>query len=301
MFQYNNVDARLEQRLTKLYADHRERAAKIDWSYHDFLPWEQGRSFAQDPWNQSQRSLPPSIYTAIETALLTEVNLPWFTTHLSLTFNGSLGVLKDFIHTWTSEEDQHSTLLETYLILTRNGNPYELHQLRKGVVENGYESTFMVPTQVMGYTAMQELATMVFYNNVAKVARPYDEQLATLLSRLAKDESLHYAFYRDAVKAHLELEPNYIYHVAHVMRNFVMPGEVIPDFDQRMKTIGQEAGYGPEQYFSQVFNVLVEYWGLHHLRPSSAEAEEARTGILKFQDRLRRIADRASTRKSSRT
>jgi uncharacterized protein YkvS len=56
--------------------------------------------------------------------------------------------------------------LGTYLILTRNGNPNQLHELRKTVV--------------------------------------------------AKDESLHYVFYRDAVKAHLELEPNCIYHVAHV-------------------------------------------------------------------------------------
>lgn len=297
MFQYNNVDARLEGRLIELYVEHKKRSAKIDWSYHDFLPWEQGRSFKEDPWNEEQRKLPIAIYTAIETALLTEVNLPWFTTHLSITFNGSLGVLKDFIHTWTAEEDQHSSLLETYLILTRNGNPNELHQLRRNVVEKGYESEFMVPTQVMGYTAMQELATMVFYNDVAKVAQPYDEKLAALLRRLAKDESLHYVFYRDAVKAHLELEPNYIYHVAEVMRNFVMPGEEIPDFDSRMQIIGQDAGYGPEQYFYQVFSVLIDYWGLNHLRPSSPEAEEARTGLLKFHDRLRRIVERSVARK----
>ncbi len=296
MFQYNNVDVRLEERLMKLYANHRERAAKIDWSYHDFLPWEQGRSFKTDPWNEGQRSLPLPIYTAIETALLTEVNLPWFTTHLSITFRGSLDVLQDFIHTWTAEEDQHSNLLETYLILTRNGNPHELHTLRKNVVEKGYESEFMVPTQVMGYTAMQELATMVFYNDVAKVAHPYDENLSTLLRRLAKDESLHYVFYRDAVKAHLELEPNYIYHVAHVMKNFMMPGGEMPDFENRMQIIGQGAGYGPEQFYHQVLNVLVESWGLNHLRPSSSEAEESRIDLLKFHDRLKRIIERMSLR-----
>lgn len=225
------------------------------------------------------------------------MNLPWFTTHLSITFTGSLDVLTDFIHTWTAEEDQHSNLLETYLILTRNGNPNQLHELRKTVVENGFESEFMVPTQVMGYTAMQELATMVFYNDVAKVAQPYDENLATLLRRLAKDESLHYVFYPDAVKAHLELEPNYIYHVAHVMKNFVMPGREIPDFEHRMQLIGQRAGYGPEQYFHQVLSVLVESWGLNHLRPSSPEAEQARIDILKFHDRLKRVVERISSRK----
>lgn len=292
MFRYNNVDARLEGRLMELYASHRERSSKIDWSYHEFIPWEQGRSFTALPWHEEQRALPLPIYTAIETALLTEVNLPWFTTHLSITFMGSLGVLRDFIHTWTSEEDQHSNLLETYLIITRNCNPNELHQLRKAVVETGYESEFMVPTQVMGYTAMQELATMVFYNDVAKVARPHDPQLAALLRRLAKDESLHFVFYRDAVMAHLELEPNYIYHVARMMMNFAMPGNGMPDFEKRMQVIGQDGGYGPEQYFTQVFNVLIDYWQVDRLRPLSPEAEEARVKLLKFRDRLQRIVMR---------
>ena len=151
--------------------------------------------------------MPPAIYTAVETALLTEVNLPWFTTHLHGTFKGALNPIKEFVHTWTAEEDQHSSLLETYLIVTRNANPHELKKLRYRVVEQGFESEFTAPTQVMAYTAMQELATLVYYNNVAKVAQLHDRDLAALLRRLAKDESLHYAFYRDAIKAHLELEP----------------------------------------------------------------------------------------------
>ena len=79
--------------------------------------------FRRVPWDESQVTLPAPIITAVETALLTEVNLPWFTSHLDQTFKGSLTVIKDFVHTWTSEEDQHSNLLETYLLLTRNVDP----------------------------------------------------------------------------------------------------------------------------------------------------------------------------------
>lgn len=32
------VDSRLEKRFVELYAQHKERSAKIDWSYHEFLP-----------------------------------------------------------------------------------------------------------------------------------------------------------------------------------------------------------------------------------------------------------------------
>jgi acyl-[acyl-carrier-protein] desaturase len=32
------VDHRLERKLIELYTQHKERSARIDWSYHDFLP-----------------------------------------------------------------------------------------------------------------------------------------------------------------------------------------------------------------------------------------------------------------------
>lgn len=288
----NDLDFRLEGRIKELYAGHKERAKNIDWSYHEFLPWDKAQDFNRVPWDKSQVTLPSGIITAVETALLTEVNLPWFTTHLAVTFKGSLSVMSDFIHTWTSEEDQHSDLLGNYLIITRNVNPVRLHQLRKDVVEGGFELNYYTPIEAMAYTTIQELATMVFYNNVAKVAGNNDKDLSTLLRRLAKDETLHYAFYRDVVKEHLDIEPNYCYHLAHVIMNFKMPGQVIENFDERMTVIAKEASYGPIQYFDQVLDVLMDYWEIEKLRPSSSEAEEARLQILKYHQRLKRVRDR---------
>ncbi|ADG07633.1 fatty acid desaturase type 2 [Kyrpidia tusciae DSM 2912] len=288
----SNTNARLESRLSELLARHREQAAHIDWSYHEYIPWEKGRSFKAEPWEESQQVLPNGIYMAIETALLTEVNLPWFTSGLSTTFRGSFQVLQDFIHTWTAEEDQHSNLLETYLIVTRNGNPDELHHLRKRVVEQGWQPDYQTPIETMAYTSIQERATMVFYLNVAKAAQTYDPDLSQLLRRLAKDETLHYAFYRDAVKAHLELEPNFVLPLAQVMMKFRMPGAVMPDFPERERIIAKEANYSPIHYFHQVVNTLVDNWGIRSLRPTAAEAETARLQLLAYHDRLRRVAER---------
>jgi acyl-[acyl-carrier-protein] desaturase len=251
-----------------------------------------GSCFKKNPWSIEQRKLPQPIYTAIETALLTEVNLPWFTTYLSDTFRGSLNVIKEFVHTWVAEEDQHSNLLENYLILTRNSNPKELHELRKMVVQGGFETSFTTPIEAMTYASFQELATLVFYNNVAKAATPYDRDLATLLRRLAKDESLHYAFYRDAIKAHLDLEPNYLIYVINVLKGFFMPGQNMPNYDERMKAIATAANYGPHHYYKQVVQALVDYWDIENLKPSAPEAEKARQDILKYCARLKRIADR---------
>ncbi|TCS74355.1 acyl-[acyl-carrier-protein] desaturase [Effusibacillus lacus] len=296
MILLSDANPRLEARLRELLVRHREQARNIDWSYHEYIPWEQGRSFKTEPWAKEQRKIPDEIYVAIETAMLTEVNLPWFTSGLKTTFKGSFQPLQDFVHTWTAEEDQHSTLLETYLIVTRNGNPADLHRIRKQVVEQGWEPDYETPIETMIYTTIQELATMVFYMNVAKAAQPHDPELSALLRRLAKDETLHYTFYRDAVKVHLELEPNYVSLVAAVIKDFRMPGAVMPDFEERERIIAKHANYSPVHYFNQVIDILIDYWGIRDLRPSLSEAETQRLALLAYYDRMKRIVDRIKAR-----
>jgi acyl-[acyl-carrier-protein] desaturase len=224
------------------------------------------------------------------------VNLPWFTTHLSVTFKGSLEVLTQFVHTWTSEEDQHSSLLETYLLITRNADPHQLHRLRKTVVEQGFEPDFDSALETMVYTTIQELATLVFYNNVAKAANEHDPDLSRLLRRLAKDESLHFAFYRDACKAYLAIDHNFIYYIENVMTHFRMPGVQMPDFEKRMNIAASEANYGPVAYFNQVYEYLIDFWSVKSLQPSRTEAVEAKERLLKHYDKMKRVTNRLAER-----
>ncbi len=295
----NHFDFRLEPKIIELYKLHKERSEKIDWGYHDYLPWDRAQDFRRVPWDESQVTLPQGIIVAIETALLTEVNLPWFTSHLDQTFKGSLSVIRDFVHTWTAEEDQHTTLLETYLLITRNVDPKRLHLLHKQTVEKGWNPDYESAFETIVYTSLQELATMVFYNNVAKKAKLYDKDLDTLLKRLAKDETLHFAFYRDLIKYHLELEPNYCYYLGKVIMNFQMPGTVMPDFEDRMTIIAKEANYGPLEYFDQVLDVIIDYWEIEKLRPLAPEAEKARIEILEYHHRMKRIRDRMDRNKAN--
>jgi len=290
------LDAKLEPYVTDLYNKHLSRSAQIDWSYHEFIPWELGRSFKEVPWSLDQRTLPDAIYTAVETSLLTEVNLPFYYHHLAVTFKGSLKVLQDFVHTWVAEEDQHSSLLETYLIVTRNADPHELHRLRKSVVEGGFAPDFDTAIETMIYTTIQELATMVFYHNVAKAVNDHDKQLATLLRRLAKDEALHFAFYRDVVTGYLGIDHNFVYYIHKAMVNFAMPGTVMPHFKNRMDIIAKEANYGPVSYFHQVFDYLMDFWAVNKLQPSRPEAERAKQDLLEYHLKLKRIAERLAAK-----
>ncbi len=297
-YNLNVFDPQLEPYFTELYSQHRKRATAIDWSYHEFIPWELGRSFVEEPWRIEQRSLPHAIYTAVETSLLTEVNLPFFYHHLAETFKGSLHVLQDFIHTWVSEEDQHSSLLETYLIITRNANPTELHRLRKEVVQGGFSPDFDTAMETMVYTTIQELATMVFYNNVAKAANAFDQRLTRLLRRIAKDETLHFAFYRDAVKGYLGVDHNFVYYIHKAMTSFSMPGISMPSFKKRMDVIAKHANYGPVAYFNQVFSYLMNSWAIADLKPSRAESESARQDLLNYSLKLKRISERLASKGS---
>ncbi|HEY0733648.1 MAG TPA: acyl-ACP desaturase [Herpetosiphonaceae bacterium] len=286
------LDQRLEGQIQKLYQAHLERAARIDWSYHQFLPQDLLNGTATEP----PPKLSPRVYCAIETALLTEVNLPWFTTELHRGFIGSLEVMLDFVHTWTAEEDQHSTLLETYLLLTRNGNPGERASLRKEVIRQGWYSNLSTAFEAVVYTTIQELATMTFYQNVAHVVEADDPQLARLLRRLAQDETLHYTFYREVVKAHLQIEPNYVWPLTDVMLNFEMPGAGMPNYKERIAAMASDAAYGPEHHYRQVIDVLMRHWDIERLSPTYPEARAAQQKLVDQHARLARFFARRNSR-----
>ncbi|HUP27168.1 MAG TPA: acyl-ACP desaturase [Chloroflexia bacterium] len=297
MTKLSAVDQRLENKLKELYKTHMERTAKIDWSYHSLIPWERGRNFKTDPWHPSQATISPELAVAVETALLTEVNLPWFTTGLTQVFTGSLEVLQDFVRTWTSEEDQHSNILETYLLVTRNDDPDRLHKLRKTVVRNAWTPGEATPFEGMVYTTVQELSTQAFYINVARRADDEDPLLANVLRTIAKDETLHYTFYREAVKAHLELDPNYVWPVCNVLMNFSMPGHLMPDFHERQRIIAAGANYGIAEYFRHVVDVVARMFDLKNVHPTFPEAQAALNKLNRYLDSLARLAARTAEKR----
>jgi acyl-[acyl-carrier-protein] desaturase len=284
----------LEPKLRELYDIHMERAAKVDWAYSDFIPLEH---YERNPESIPQFS--PTLLSAIELALFTEVNLPWFTSTLNTVFKGTWTCLLDFLYTWTAEEDAHSLLLEVYLYLTRNGDPRARAALRKQVMRAGVlgADTLNEPLKALVYTSIQERATQVYYLNLARAAEAEDPQLARVLRRLAKDETLHYSFYRDCVKLHLETDPNSVYPVADILLNFEMPGHGSPGYVERANVARIAGIYGPEQFFTQVINSVLEYWEIDKLHPTYAETREAQQKILKHQKRLATLAARLGQRR----
>ena len=286
-----NLIPSLEPKMRELLERHRERTAKVDWAYHEFLPLKELRA---NP--DFLPKLSPTVYLAVETALFTEVNLPWFTSGLTQIFKGSLAPMQEFIHDWTSEEDQHGLQLETYLLLGDNGDHRERSRLRKQIVRVGWEPHIEDHFQAIAYTAMQELATQVFYLRVAHFCQDEDPLLARALRRLARDEVLHMAFYRDAVKAHLEVEPDYVEPLVKIMLEFAMPGAGMKDYATRSAILARQGVYGPDHYFNLVVDKLWKEWDVPALMPKAETARAAQRKIISQHEKLGRIAARYAVR-----
>jgi acyl-[acyl-carrier-protein] desaturase len=183
-------------------------------------------------------------------------------------------------------------LLESYLLITDNGDHKERSRRRKSVVEHGFTHGLQGPFEAMVYTTIQELATKAFYLHAATFCEPEEPELSRALRRIAKDETRHYAFYRDVVKAHLEAEPDYVMPLADVLVHFQMPGHIIDDFAERSEVLAERQVFGPEQFYQDVLEVLWGYWEIGKLTPASEEARLALRRLRAYRAALRALSRR---------
>jgi acyl-[acyl-carrier protein] desaturase len=283
------LDPSLESHFGVLLARHKDAAAKTGWAYREFLPLDAYRASAID-----RSPLSPTAYLAVETALLTEVNLPWYTAGLSRGLEACPGAIQEFVRVWTSEEDQHATLLESYLLLTGSGDHEARARARKAMIAAGWEHALSGPFEGMVYTTIQEAATRTFYLCVARACDGEDPALSTALRRIAKDETLHMAFYRDVVKAHLDLDPDYLRPLAAVMLRFEMPwsAAVLEGFEQRRAHLATQGVFRLSDYLEEVVQPLWSYWGLDARTPQEEETRKALLHLRRYRAALRKFARR---------
>jgi len=292
MSDHRDLDPRLEQQFASLLARHKEATEKTGWSYEQYLPLDSFRA------NAGQQSpLSRTAYVAVETALLTEVNLPWYTAGLSHGLSACPEPIQEFVRLWTSEEDQHATLLESYLLLTGSGVPSTRARLRKGMIAAGWRHALGGPFEGMVYTTMQEAATRTFYLCAARACGDEDPSLAAALRRIAKDETLHMAFYRDVVKAHLDTDPDYLRPLAAVMLDFEMPwsASVLRDFEERRTYLAACGVFRLSDYFDEVVQPLWSYWSLDRCSSQSETTQKAHSQLRRYRAALRKFA-RSETR-----
>jgi acyl-[acyl-carrier-protein] desaturase len=294
--------------LEAVVAENLERhlACADDWMPYEYVPWSDGRNFARlggEPWSAEQSKLSPIARTALEVNLLTEDNLPSYHAELVRTF-GRDGAWRGWVNRWTAEEARHASCIRDYLLVTRGTDPERLERDRMATVQAGFDSGGKPPLHACVYTSLQELATRVAHRNAGLAC---DDPVAErLFARIAMDENLHMIFYRNLVKAALDIAPNEtVRAIADEAGDFAMTGTVVPGFARKAARIAQAGIYDLRIHHDDVIMPLVRYWQIFETEGLDAQGEQARqdvAAILEAQDAraARFVARREEAQASSR-
>jgi len=276
----------------------RHSNASKEWFPHLYVPWSRGRDFAEDEeWNPEEFPLPDAVRDALFVNLLTEDNLPYYFHTIDNVFGA--GVWGEWIRRWTAEEQRHSIVIRDYLMVTRALDPVELERGRMAQVSGAVVPEPATPEDTLVYVALQELATRVSHRNTGKLIG--DPVGYEVMARVAADENLHYLFYRDLVSEAIGVDPSaVVLAVDRQVRDFEMPGTGIHNFAARAASIARAGIYDLALHHDQVLvPVVLRHWKLEELEDLSAEAEEARTRVLRYMARLEKVARRQADRRNA--
>ena len=276
----------------------RHFAQAADWYPHEYVPYEVGRNFVDEPWTPEDSGLPDVAKVAMELNLLTEDNLPYYTLALTRTF-GHTEAWDVWVRRWTAEEGRHSIVLRDYLTVTRGLDPKELESQRMDMVQRGFYPSFateLTPLDGLVYTTLQELATRISHRNTGTVSS--DAGALRVLQRIAADENLHYLFYRSMGEGALRLWPSEMMHaIRRQVTGFSMPGADMPAFSDRAKQMAQAGVYNFRIHHDQILSkVLLDHWRIDQLQGLDDDAERARDEVFRFMAKLDRVSTRLDER-----
>ena len=279
----------------------RHLAAAEEWMPHEYVPWSEGRNFAAlsgEPWSVEQSRLSPIARTALELNLLTEDNLPSYHRELGYTF-GRDGAWGAWVNRWTAEEGRHASCIRDYLLVTRGVDPERLERARMATLQAGWDSGNKPVLHACAYVSFQELATRVSHRNAGRYCE--DPIAENLLARIAMDENLHMIFYRDLVRAALEIAPSQTLRaIADEVAGFVMPGSVVPGFARKAAQIAQAGIYDLRIHHDDVIMPLVRHWRVFEAAGLDAEGEQAQRDLAATLEALNARATRFVERRAER-
>ena len=291
------IQSRLIRDLEPVVAVELERhlAIQKNWYPHEYVPWSEGRDFAGplngDAWEAKDSRLSSVAQDSLILNLLTEDNLPSYHTEITLSM-GRDGAWCNWIERWTAEEGRHAIVIRDYLMATRGVDPYELEDLRMAHMSLGYQTPYendMLHT--IAYVSFQELATRISHRNTGKIS---DDPIAEgMMQRIALDENLHMIFYRNTLKAALDLEPNAAMRaIADVVTNFDMPGANMPGFGRKAVQIALAGIYDMQQHLEEVIAPVLRAWDVFERNDLSGDGLVARDELTAFLAKTTEESDR---------
>ena len=296
-FDAAEIQSRLIRDLEPVVAVELERHISVqkNWYPHEYVPWSEGRDYAGplngDAWEAKDSRLSAVAQDSLILNLLTEDNLPSYHTEITLSM-GRDGAWGNWIERWTAEEGRHAIVIRDYLMATRGVDPYELEDLRMAHMSLGYQTPYendMLHT--IAYVSFQELATRISHRNTGKIS---DDPIAEgMMQRIALDENLHMIFYRNTLKAALDLEPNAAMRaITDVVTNFDMPGANMPGFGRKAVQIALAGIYDMQQHLEEVIAPVLRAWDVFERNDLSGDGLVARDELVAFLNKTTEESNR---------
>ncbi len=280
----------------------RHLGAAKEWFPHQYVPWSDGRNYeglmGGDEWSADDAEIPEVARTALIVNLLTEDNLPSYHHEIAVLF-GRDNAWGEWVHRWTAEEGRHGIAMRDYMLVKRMVDPVELERFRMTHMSEGYQSSHPEDAlRSLAYVSFQELATRVSHRNTGRFTN--DPMCEKLLARIAADENLHMIFYRNLLKAALELAPDQaMAAILDVVKDFEMPGAGIPGFQRKAVTMAVEGIYDQRQHHDEVVSPVLRYWNVFEMEGLSGEGERARTELAEFMGALDESASRFTEKRDA--
>jgi len=273
----------------------RHLAVAQEWFPHEYIPYRLGRDFDKEPWSPDQPRLTGVAQTAFEIGLLTEDNLPSYHRLIHGMFGRGDGPWLTWVGRWTAEEGRHAIVLRDYLTVTRNMDPILLERGRMAQLQQGYDHDSPDTLHGLAYVAFQELATRIAHRNTGRYSE--DPVADRIMARIANDENLHMVFYRDILRAALQIEPSAaVRAIVDEILAFQMPGSGIPGFLRKAADIAKAGIYDLRVHRDEILQPILRYWGVFELTGLDAAAEDARHRLAEHLDKLDAAAKRFEER-----
>ncbi|KDA41452.1 acyl-ACP desaturase [Frankia sp. B2] len=203
-------------------AFHSAGSAARRWDVESAFRWDEAEA---DRLTEGQRS-------AVRFITLIEDHLPGYFDLYERAFPLNSDVdLETFIHNrelyhftvrWAQEEDSHARALFRYQVAAGIAEPEELRRELAAEGRKKFDLPLDHAVSLFAYALVQEKATQLYYQQLRTVAG--DPVLADVLTRLARDESRHFAFMADVVERYLRREGDAVVEpIREVIATFRMP------------------------------------------------------------------------------
>lgn len=300
----------LEKNVETFLEDYLIPPEKI-WQPSDFLPNPQADGFMEEvrEIREISKDLGDDFWITLVGDMITEEALPTYESWLMELDgieqdgeNGDNGWAK-WVRMWTAEENRHGDVLNKYIYLSGRVNMREVEITTQHLIADGFDiGTSMDPYKNFVYTSFQELATFISHNNVSKLAKQAGmKKLARMCKIIAGDEMRHHRAYTEFIRQIFSVDPSEMmlayYHMMklkitmpamHLRESFGGKGELFESFSEIAQRIGVYTSFD----YVDILRRLNEAWAIDKISGLTAEAEKARSYLMKLPDRMERIAER---------